>query len=318
MKRRTLVLVLVVAAVVVVAGVAVYVLTRPLPIPLTISDGSTTGAIEGNLSTSNSIQPLGFEYTATTYANQTSGTASWLTLRLFAYTYSTRAGGGPVVVNINATVDGRFASNLHPTGLQVTTNQSGPNAVVYYGAFLWGRNVSFSSTQYSYFVNNGSGAATAAISAASFRFSDPVEADVSPQPSRFLGFKATVTGPFTPAVSVGIVLAVIDVPASIHASVGKSADGTNWIVNVTSVSRGLSNMSAYLSVTGGGGMIVQPAPLGMLYYSDISAIAYLPATPGSGLMNPGDRILLAIATYPAGDQVQLSVGGGILFSAPLQ
>ncbi len=119
-----------VAAVVVVAGVSVYVLTLPPPIPLTVKDGSATGTIEGNLTTIGSNQTdLVLDFLATTYANQTNGLGSTLTLRL--HTYSLYDGGcGCLETNVIASVAGSFAANLRPSTLQFVVNQSGPRTDV--------------------------------------------------------------------------------------------------------------------------------------------------------------------------------------------
>ncbi len=222
MKRRMLALVLVVASVVVVAGASVYVLTRP--IPLTIQDGSTTGTIEGDLASLSSFAPLVLNFTATTYANQASHPGSTLVMQV--ETGSAFVGGseGFLEMNIFVGVLGHFASNLHPSGLQLTVNATGGSAdAVYFEGGVPGTpadaNVSFDTHQVLGVFGTGSGQVTAtpvnedAATYYDFALGAGFVAYEYLSHSQFIGFRITVTGPFTPSISVGIVLAIIDVPA---------------------------------------------------------------------------------------------------------
>ncbi len=201
-----------VAAILVVAGVVVYVVTRPPPlIDFKVVDGSKVGEIKGNLTSYGSLAPLALNFAATTYANETNGAASTLTLRLYTWT-SFNDICGCVEVDVNATATGVFASDLHPAALQLEANQTGPNGSLQSWADQqYGVNVSFDSGQ-SFGFYNGTGvlAATVASGAYRFSYSDFFNFRGRPWWNRFVGFRATVTGPFVPAVSVGILLEIIN------------------------------------------------------------------------------------------------------------
>ncbi len=211
-----LLLVLAVAVVVVVAVVSVYVLTRSPPIPLTIREGSTTGTVPWNTTSYGSLNPLELDFRATTYANESDGEASVLGMRVYLGAFFDTA-CNCIRIEFNVTATGAFASNLHPTGLELRSDLAGPNAtrnVTLYGAAgLTGTNLSFASNQYTYTVN-GSITATATIlpetaKVYNFSLSDPFEFEAPPNYNRTLDFRATVDGPFVPSVSVQVDLAVI-------------------------------------------------------------------------------------------------------------
>lgn len=211
-RPRLVFAVLLVTVLLVAAGVVTYVVTRPPDlIDLKVVDGSTVGAIEGDLTTVGSNQtPLVLNFVATTYANETNGEASTLTLRLHTWTFFD-SGGGDVEVDINATVAGTFAADLHPANLQLFANQTGPNGSLEAWAEQFGTNVSFDPGQ-SFGVLNGSGVLSATIVGGAYRFSysDFFKVIGRPWYNRFAGFRVTVTGPFTPAVGVGILLKIIN------------------------------------------------------------------------------------------------------------
>ncbi len=212
MKRVFVLAVLLVAVVLAVAGVVTYIVTRPPSlIDLNVVDGSTVGAIQGNLTSYGSLSPLVLNFASTTYANETNGATSTLTLRLDTWT-SFNDVCGCVEVNVNATATGVFASDLHPAALQLEANQTGPNGSLQSWADRqFGTNVSFDPS-YSFGFFNGTGvlAATVASGAYRFTYSDWFEVDGRPWYNRFVGFRATVAGAFAPAVSVGILLKIIN------------------------------------------------------------------------------------------------------------
>lgn len=213
---------LVIAVVLAGAGVVAYVVTRPPALTsLKVTDGSAVGAIEGNLTTVGSNQTaLVLDFTATTYANETDGAVSILSLRLHTWTFFDSA-CGCVVANVNATVVGTFASDLHPANLQLAANQTGPNATLQSLGFAqFGTNVSFAPGQ-SFGVLNGSGTLTATVVGGGpgkgyrFSYADAFFMRAQARYNRFVGFRATVTGSFTPAVDVGILLKIINVPGGV-------------------------------------------------------------------------------------------------------
>lgn len=219
MKRTLVLAVLAVAIVVVMAGVVTYLVTRPSAfVDLNVTDGFAVGAIRWNVTTGSNQTDLILDFAATTYANETNGAASILSLRLVTDTLYDSY-GGDVVVNIYATVVGIFAPNLHPANLRLEANQSGPNGLLQSWAGQQnGTNVSFDPGQsIGFFNGTGSVSATVVGEASRFSYSDRFELNGRPGWNRFVGFRATVTGPFTPAVNVGILLKIIDTAGGVWA-----------------------------------------------------------------------------------------------------
>lgn len=234
MKRRTLFLAvaLVVVAVVAATVAVVYVFTRPPPIPLTVSDGSTTGVLEANfMDYTWTNTSLLWYFNATTYANQSGGAASTLTLRLFAGAFYDPS-PGIVVVDIEAAVYGEFASNLHLSGLTLTGNQTGrlawgvghPEASPYsYAGYTQPGPVNV-TYQPQAFLGQISGPGSASLTpplvnetgkGPYYEFVYPIQF-MEQDPlgdNTFFGFRATVTGDFAPDVSVGILLHIVNQPA---------------------------------------------------------------------------------------------------------
>ncbi len=212
MKRVFVLAVLLVAVVLAVAGVVTYIVTRPPTlIDLNVVDGSTVETIQGNLTSYGSLSPLVLNFASTTYANETNGAASTLSLRLHTVTdFSDLC--GCVEVGINATATGVFASDLHPAALQLEANQTGPNGSLdSWADRQFGTNVTFDPGQ-SFGFFNGTGVLYATVVGGAYRFSysDFFYFHGRPWYNRVVGFRATVTGPFAPAVSVGILLKIIN------------------------------------------------------------------------------------------------------------
>lgn len=220
--KRMLVLAIVALVVVAVAGSAIlaYVAMRPQLVPLTVTDGSTVGVIEANFAnyTYTNASIIRF-FNATTYANRSDGRTSTLTLRLHTSTYYASV-LGLVIVEIDAIVQGEFASDLHLNGLNLTCNQTGHS-----GEYLWGYaaplwepgpiNVSYDRASgpptFTPLLVNQTGKGPF------YEFLFPVHVqDQNPLGyNQFVGLRTTVTGAFTPAVSVGILLQLIDIPGGV-------------------------------------------------------------------------------------------------------
>lgn len=213
--KRILLLGLVGLVAIAVAGAITfaYMLT-PRPISLTVDDGSAVGVIEANFAnytlTNSSIVRY---FNATTYANESVGPTSALTVRMFTSTFYD-AGGGWLVVDINTTVEGEFASGLHLGGLTLACNQTGQPVFVWGVAEPGAVNVS----GYPQKIDNSGTFAPTLVNQTGkgslYEFLYPAYISEQDILSRveFLGFRATVTGEFTPAVSVGILLQIIDAP----------------------------------------------------------------------------------------------------------
>ncbi len=220
-RRWHLVPVLVLAGVLVIASVSLYVLTQPPPVPLAVSDGSISGAIVGDFANYTDVTSLLLSFRATTYANQSGGRPSALTLQLSTSTFSI---GEWVYIFVDSTVVGEFASNLHVSQITLAYNETGSCIKGYGDASPNGYspvNVSFSRGNVP--GVNASGPAMGNLSATPvnqtgngpfFQFVYPASFEVESclGTEHVIGFRAVVTGSFTPSVSVGILLRVKDVP----------------------------------------------------------------------------------------------------------
>jgi hypothetical protein len=346
-RRWRLFTALVAAGVIVIATLSVYVLTRPPPIPLTVSDGSLSKIIEATFADyQDTGHPIFRVYTATTYANQSDGASSRLTLRLFVVAFDAPPRGA--TLGMFAIVSGRFAPNLSPTRLTFTFNQTGryasaygyayptafnnslPNApiafpgptnVTYEGAFLPQVVGTGSSSIGSSFLNESkAGPSYDFLYPAYIEEVDPLGDDA------FLAIRATVMGPFTPAVSVGILVHLVNIPVTFthfFAKIERSVDRSRWYMNITSVGGAYSNTSIYLRVRTLDGVTVVPAtPLGSLYRTPYNeSIEYAPATLGSSAVNIGDVLAFSAAMYGENYLIQILLNPGasdtILFQATL-
>jgi len=195
---------------------AVYGLTRPPA--LIVTDGSIVGVIGGNLTSITDTQhALILLFNATTYANQSAGTVSTLSIHVWTETYYDVA-AGDVYVFANVTVVGRFAANLHPSSLQIAVNETGPLILLQSESVRQiGSNVSYNSQQTVNLRDNDTGGLSVSLingggagAFYGFSYSDWFDVTERPWYNHFLGFRATVTGPFTPAIQVGVLLEIIN------------------------------------------------------------------------------------------------------------
>ncbi len=141
----------------------------------------------------------------------------------------------------------------------------------------------------------------------------------------YFGVRVTAAGDFTPELSVGIVVHLINVPPGttpppgpsqqVGASVTQSTDQTDWIVTVTAVPSGFANETMDLDLASETGVpVVAPTPLGSLFVSPYgNDIVYVPAVPGSGMVNAGDRVLISMSAYPIGSAIGLRSDDLLLF-----
>lgn len=229
---RQQLLVLAVVGVLLGGGSATLVYEVTKPLALVVTDGSITGVLEGNFAKYVWTNATLLEYfNATTNANQSGGPTSTLTLRLLTSTYSYPQG---VFTAVFAMVQGEFASNLNLTGLTLACNETGNIWNVDAGPWLnssiqamlgpWpgSTNVTYSGPMITGTNGTGSVALTPTLVNETgkgpfyeFAFSGWFTTTYPLDPSAsngFLGFRATVTGRFTPDVSVGFLLHVLDVP----------------------------------------------------------------------------------------------------------
>ena len=201
----------------------VYVLTNgPKGPALSVSPGWITGVVEGDFVKTNSSwngSIIRF-FNATTYANESTGRTSILRLHLLTLTFYEGA-TGMVITTIEVTVEGAFSSDLHIGGLTLVYNQTGCP-----GAWAWGYakpspvNISYDPGNHQMiYVCNGVAAFTPTLenqtgqgAVYTFVFPALIEDHDPLGSNQFVGFRATVSGDFTPAVSVDISLQIVDVP----------------------------------------------------------------------------------------------------------
>lgn len=225
--RQHTVSVVVGVIVVAVATASAFVLTMPLQV--TVSDGSTAGVIGADFV--NHTSPLWWFFNATSYANRSGALASTLTLRLLVSAY-----WDPVHVyirvDIHATVEATFASELRPSEVTIATNETGRLAWLvgwpepspsYYSGFIQPGpdNVSYQpQSSLGPIVGPGSARLSSSLANATgmgpyYEFVYPLTV-VEEDPlgdNTLLGLRATVSGGFAPNVSVGILLRVADLSA---------------------------------------------------------------------------------------------------------
>ncbi len=223
--KKWLVLVLAVVVIVAITALTISSLPGPPPIPLTVSDRSTTGLIEGNLTDISSLNPALLNVTATTYANQTGQPSSTLVLRVETYYfYEGTSPGGRLKVNLAVDALGHFASNLHPNGLQLTANATGGSGdSLYFWGSQKGVNVTFDPNQYFGVFPGSSGGAgpgqayATPVNEGGGTYFDFVYSAAGMEAFEYLshnesiGFRVTVSGPFTPSISAGVLLEIVDV-----------------------------------------------------------------------------------------------------------
>ncbi len=210
------------AVIITIAGSAAILFS--LPPSLILTDGSRSYEVEGNFTAMNSLNPTVWYVNATTYANQTSGLSSILRLQLKAYGFYDGSAHAIQFFSI-ATVIGKFSPNVHPSGLSITLNETGPLVGVF-GYILFpgvnGRpgspNLSFDQSQTVGFIGNGTGNLGASLtnqggSGSQYEFMFFEETDLTYHYlfNHILGIRATVTGWLLPPISVSIVLRIINI-----------------------------------------------------------------------------------------------------------
>ena len=218
-RRRRTWLVLVVAGGIVVASVSIFVLT--LPPALAIFDGSQRGSIRGDFPTIFSNDSLVFSFSATTYANQSQGPPSTLTLRLQGHTYWVanpyNRSRGDLQTWITANVSGHFARNVQASQVRLGCNGTGIETYVdSQPSDQRGVNLSFDRNAQAGFHDSGAGSLTATLVNQNgagpyhdFSFSELFLMDQYKGYEAFVGFRATVTGWMLPEISVRILLQTV-------------------------------------------------------------------------------------------------------------
>lgn len=238
-------MVLALAVVVAVAGATAFVLS--LPPPVSIHEGLTEVAFLANFpTTQSSSNPAEANFTATTFANETPGPSSSLTLIVHAY--GAAAGFNWVIQGVQMFYDvevvGRFAANLHVDGVRFDFNQTAPGAPVefwngpnvassYIGAQGPQTNVSEDLQQAFGATEDGSGSLTGTLTNGGgpgpvyvFRYWANGESYMEYQTPKFLQFGATVTGWMLPPIRVSVGMEIRNVPKTF----ALFSSGTSWSV----------------------------------------------------------------------------------------
>ncbi|TLZ41108.1 MAG: hypothetical protein E6K19_08975 [Methanobacteriota archaeon] len=100
-------------------------------------------------------------------------------------------------------------------------------------------------------------------------------------------------------------------------SIGVSSDGTNWILVIFSSPRQLATSEAKLAIFSSSGTLVfPPKAFSLLNYSTDRAAFFSTGNGTSVLV--GDRLLISTASFPVGDQVQITGLTRILFTGTLR
>ncbi len=232
-KRRvpTWRIVLVLAAVVAAVTATVFLLS--LPPPLTVREGATVGALLANFPTTNSATNLAQgNFTATTYANETNGPNSRVTL--LVHVYGAAVGNNWVMQGVQMFYDvqvvGRFAPNLRIGALQLSFNETasgntielynGPDtASSFYGEQGLEANVSADNQQEVYVSGNGSGGLAATLQNVggpgpfyAFHYWANGQGYMGSLTPKFLEFRATVAGWMMPSISAEVGVEIKNVP----------------------------------------------------------------------------------------------------------
>ena len=215
-QLKWIMLVFVVSAVVVIAGFSMSLLDQP--VDLIVSEAATTGVIQGNLYEINKSSILFLNFSATTYANQSVGPSSTLTLELRTLTYYSSDTYMAITTVVYASVFGNFDSSLRTRNVQIFCNQTSPDATVNSRSYgKGGVNVSFEEPLTVAFLGSGSGTLTARLVN---RTTDYPNYEFSYLEGFFIWhydldvnsvcFQATVNGDFEPSVCASVVLRLIN------------------------------------------------------------------------------------------------------------
>lgn len=211
-----LVVVLVVAS---TSFVLLYLVTRTPG--LSVTDGFTLGMIKGNLTKISGTNPLAQNFTTTAYANQSGGPGSVVVLRVQTLTFYVIAPGSASFLEVSAAVQisGSMASNLHPSDVVLTVNQTTTSAstINFQSSYQTGTNVTYDRNQGFGVIGNGSGQATATptcvgegVGYCNLTYGVEIEVweylgSITP----YLGFQGTITASGV-SIRVGILVAIVN------------------------------------------------------------------------------------------------------------
>ncbi len=108
-------------------------------------------------------------------------------------------------------------------------------------------------------------------------------------------------------------------------NLGKSTDGSNWTLSMTTVPSGATPSSVFITITTGSG-----AAIGSATQVSFATVATGGQTLGSqagygmfytplksGTVSAGDVVRLSTIVYPSGDSVQIMSGGSVVYTHAL-
>ena len=108
-------------------------------------------------------------------------------------------------------------------------------------------------------------------------------------------------------------------PRVMGVNIGRSGDGTNWTLLITTTPTGLTTSATKLTITTGGGA---NTVVNNIAFSSLTSVnwntnkAQFIGSGGSTVI-VGDRLLISTASYPPGYQVLIADSQGILYSHAL-
>ena len=108
-------------------------------------------------------------------------------------------------------------------------------------------------------------------------------------------------------------------PRVMGVNIGRSGDGTNWTLLITTTPTGLTTSATKLTITTGGGAntVVNNIAFSSLTSANWNANKAQFIGSGGSTVIVGDRLLISTASYPPGYQVLIADSQGILYSHAL-
>src|SRR3989449_3944814 len=107
-------------------------------------------------------------------------------------------------------------------------------------------------------------------------------------------------------------------PRVMGVNIGRSGDGTNWTLLITTTPSGLTTSAVKLTITTSGGLTsLSPTAFASLTSASWNANKAQFVGTGGTTIVVGDRVLISTTTYPSGYAVQIADSQGILYAHAL-
>src|SRR5438128_3083867 len=104
-------------------------------------------------------------------------------------------------------------------------------------------------------------------------------------------------------------------PRVMGVNIGRSGDGTNWTLLLTSTPTGLTTSAVKLTITTSGGLTsLSPTAFSALTSGNWNTNKAQFVGTGGTTIVVGDRVLISTTTYPSGYGVQIADSQGILYA----